>query len=1157
MSKFSLPEVFSMRLRFVALIVLTCASAVAQTSFGSIVGEVQDASGAQIPAANVTVTNTGTSDRLQGATGANGQYQFVNLNPGVYKVEIEKPGFKRLVRDGVEVRVQNSVRVDATLEVGEQGQTVEVTAEAPLLQTENASMGQVVEGRAVADMPLNGRDVYNLIGLAAGVVPQGGAMGTGSLFAWANFQIAGGLPNQGKFIIDGAPVNGGYINNTAFAPVQDFIQEFQVQSTNLSPEFGGTLNGVVNLVTKGGSNQFHGTAFEYLRNRVLNANNFFSNKAGLATPAFTQNQFGGDVGGPAIRNKRFFFFGVERFTQRTGTTGSYTVPSPDFRGGTFSALKTVLYDPASTCTTCPAANLRMPFTGNIIPPSRFDNTARIMEKYWPLPNVAGASSTATNNYVTNYATGIDRHSYQLRIDQNISDRQRLFVRYTRWRHETPPSDPFYLGVSADFHQGADDTVLAYTFSISPTNILDLHVSYLRSFYARIPNTLGFDLTTIGWPSSYNSQFLQRQLPGLVVSGFSNSDVSAVLVKENADVGALSGSLTKILGRHTLKYGGEWSYMPTNYTQFGGGSNRFNFTTNFTSFNPLGTGATGPSGTGNAFASYLLGLGSSGNVVNINFPATMQKNAGLYLTDTFQISSRLTANYGIRWETPGYWTERHDLETVFLPGATNPVLQAAGLSYKGDVVLVNSDRYPNRHSQVPHWALFAPRAGLAYRPDQNMVIRAGFGLSYTPGTTVQNAAPYNAPINTATTPWVPTQDSGLTAVATLSNPFPNGILQPVGRGAAYEQNLLGTAVVMPIPNDKTPYVMNWNLDIQRQFRGALLLDVGYVGNRGVHLRMGGGGIVNGPGFNQIPSQYLSMGSALLNKVANPFAGKGNGTLAGSTIPAGQLLLPYPQYTGVNSPTEAAFDSIYHGLQVRAERRFKAGGRLTATYTWAKNLGNADTMTGFSDAYSPGVPQNYYNWSADRSLFTYDVPHRVTISYVLDAPFGKGRRFLSNVSGIADKLVSGWGINGVSTFQSGFPVPLLAQATSLSTNFNAGPPRPNVAAGCSKIIDGTAQSKVDKWFNTACFTQPDTFGFGSEPRTDPNIRTHGIANYDFAVFKRTTIRERVGIEFRTEFFNIFNRVQFAGPGNTLGTAQFGQVSSQLNQPRLIQVAGRLNF
>ena len=364
--------------------------------------------------------------------------------------------------------------------------------------------------------------------------------------------------------------------------------------------------------------------------------------------------------------------------------------------------------------------------------------------------------------------------------------------------------------------------------------------------------------------------------------------------------------------------------------------------------------------------------------------------------------------------------------------------------------------------------------------------------------------------------------------------------------------------MPIPNDATPYVMNWNFGTQRQLPAGIVFDVTYVGNRGVHLRMGGGGIVNGPGFNQLPTQYLSLGAQLLQQVANPFFGLAqSGVLANRTVAYGQLLLPFPQYGGVNSPTSAAFDTVYHSAQFKAQKRFGGGGTLLFAYTWSKNIGNADTMTGFSDTYSPGVPQNYYDWRAEKSLVTYDLPHRVSVSYVLDLPVGKGKRLLGHINGVADKLVSGWGLNGVTTLQTGFPIPLLAAANNLSNSFNSGPIRPNVVAGCQKTPDGSAQSRYSQWFNASCFSQPGAFAFGNESRTDPNLRTHGIANWDFALFKKTAIREGMGLEFRTEIFNLFNRVQFGVPGNTLGSSLFGLISSQQNNPRLVQMSMRFTF
>ena len=416
------------------------------------------------------------------------------------------------------------------------------------------------------------------------------------------------------------------------------------------------------------------------------------------------------------------------------------------------------------------------------------------------------------------------------------------------------------------------------------------------------------------------------------------------------------------------------------------------------------------------------------------------------------------------------------------------------------------------------------------------------------------------MNGASTAWVPTQNSGLTPVATLNNPFPNGVNPAPGRNPSYESSILGTSVIVPVPGDAYPYIMNWNAGFERQLGNTGLFQAAYVATRGVHLRMGGDSAPTdgGPNLNQIPTQYLSLGQQLLTPVANPFYGLvQTGTLAQPTVPYGQLLLPFPQYSGVYSPSVAGFNEVYHSLEMKFQKRLQAGGNILVAYTWSKNTGNSETVNGHTEVLAPGLPQNFNNWSGEKSLISYDVPQILVLSYVLDLPIGKGRRLLGNVSGVADKLISGWGVNGVTMLEKGFPLDVLAQPTSLSTNFGAGTPRPNVVAGCSKIPDGSSQSRISQWFNTSCFSQPNTFGFGSEARTDPNIRQPGMANYDFTLFKNTQITERFKLQYRAEFFNIFNRVQFGPPGNTLGTAQFGVVSSQINSQRLIQMGLRLAF
>ena len=1144
----------------------------AQTSYGSIVGTTTDLTGATVPDAAVTLTNLGTSEKRTAQTDSNGNYEFVNLVPANYRIDIEKAGFKHFTSNQIQVQVQTTVRIDASMEVGEVNQTIEVTGQAPLLQTDNATIGQVVEGQVVTDMPLNGRNVFALIALAPGVIPQGGALSGGSM----NFQISGGMPNQGVTFLDGAPLMNSKLNTAGFQPAQDVVQEFQVMSHNVGPEYGGTLNGVINLATKSGTNEYHGTAYEYLRNTILNASTFFANKGGIPRPAYVQNQFGFTLGGPVRlpyyngKNKTFFFVGYEGNRIRQGNTNTLTVPTAAERMGDFSNLRTSsgavipIYDPATTCgvlgnPACASGQtvLRSQFPGNRIPTSRLDPSALLLNKYWPLPNQP-PSLTNTNNYIVNYSSGSNANQTNVRLDQNISDKQHFFGRFSVSNPFTIPADTYGTGglLTTISVASAQQGVLGDTYTFNPTTVMDLNLSVLRNYNTRYPNNLGVNLhTDIGWPETTSDQFVQKQLPEIIIPGFSNGGnrTVALFLQAIGDVEAISGSLTKISGRHTIKFGGEIRRIYTAYGQDAGGANVLNFTNAFTGANPLT-----PGNTGNGFASYMLGLGSSGNMVNIALPSTQQYYSGAYINDTFHASNRLTLNYGVRWEYTGYWTEKHNLETVWQPDAINPVLKAVGLPYKGDIVLVDSPRYPDRHNTAPHWDLFSPRVGLAYRLPSDIVIRSGFGIFYTPGTTVQNGTPYASPINNATTPWVPTLNSGLTPVATLSNPFPNGVLPVPGRDPSYESLILGTQVLSPIAHDREPYMMNWNFDIQKQMANGLLLDIGYVGERGVHLYDAGGLVVNGMGFDQLPPQYLSLGSQLLQQVANPFYGLiKSGPLSSATIPYGQTLLPYPQYVGVYSPTTAGFDNVYHSLEARVEKRFGAGGTILVSYTWAKNSGNADTMTGYNEYYQPGETQDYYNISNDRSELSYDVPQRLVISYVFELPVGKGKRFFSGASGVTNKLISGWGISGITSLQSGFPIPMIALPTSLSTLFNAGVPRPNVVAGCERSLSGSAQSRLNGWFNTACFTQPSSFGFGNEARTDSVARTQGIANWDFSLTKETALTERTGLSFRMEVYNLFNRVQFNPPGNQVGSSTFGVISGQLNAPRQVQLALRLTF
>lgn len=1135
--------------------VLLASSALkAQTTTGSVVGVVTDASNAAISSAAVKLTNTQTSDQRTAESDATGAYQFLNVPPGEYRLEVEKTGFKRFVRERILVTVQGAVRVEAQLAVGDTSEAITVSAETALVDTQSAAVSSIVEGRTVDELPLNGRNTMNLLATVAGVVPQGSSAGsTGGNqaggqftndFGWGNIQIGGGMAGQSTEYLDGVTLNSPWSNTIGIVPTQDSIQEFRVVSNSVSADFGALMGGAVNLTTRTGTNALHGTLYEYFRNKVLNANYFFNNRGGLPRPPFVQNQFGAAVGGPVKHDKTFFFFSWEDFKLRQAIPLLTTVPTLAMRNGDFSGLPTI-YNPFT--------NPRTPFANNMIPASMFDPAAKQLLQFWPLPNV----QTAGGNYDANGPTGSNQYEYVARIDHTISDKQRLFGRYSYWNGTTQSYNPFFntTGTSATLYH-THQAVAGDTYTFSPTLLGDFRASYMRTLYSLLPASTGkADLAQYGpaW-AALASQVTYQENPVPAVSGyysFGNMDTHNLAIGNQY---ILAGSITKIMSRHTLKMGGEARRSEFYFAQLTNASGSFAFNNGFTSAN-----GTTSSPTGNGFASFLLGTPASGTIGTLERPGVVNDYRALYINDTYQVSRRLTLTLGLRWELPGMYSEKKNRLTELLPNAPDPLSQETGLSLRGQLALVDSPAYPSREVLTGRYTELDPRLGAAWQAGRGIVVRAGYGIMHESLNGVFGAS---SPITVATTAMVTSLNGGLTPANTLSNPFPNGIIQPPGRSPSFLGTVEGNALSGPVPNQPLPNIQQWNFGVEKEVTGGLLLDVTYAGAKGTYLPIASQNI------DQLPNQYDALGTALLapNPGGNPFAGllPATSVLNAPTIATGQLLRPYPQYTSVTIVPPDIGNSVYHSLQAKIVKRFRTGGTLLADYTWSKNISDADTTFGFLESNAVGSIQDFYNLAGSRSLTSFDVAHRVVVSYVEDLPFGEGQKWLANVRGLTGKLVSGWRVTGITTFQGGFPLPLTAQATTLQTTFGAGTTRPNVLTGCDKIIDGSAQSRLSQWFNVSCFSQPGAFAFGSESRTDPNLRTAGIANYDFSVVKRTQITERVGLDFNAEFFNIFNRVQFAPPGevynpSTIKTALnlFGVVTAQQNQPRLVQLAMRLSF
>ena len=1207
-------------------------SLLAQSTNASLTGRVTDSTRAVMPDAKIIVINTETRIHYETITNETGSYYVTNLPPGMYRIEVEKLGFKAVIKADLILHVQDALEVNFDMVLGSTLESVTVPGGAPLVDTESSTMGTVVEQRKADELPLNGRNVFNLISLAPSVVPQGSATGTPvgvNPFGWGNYQVNGSFGNQSAEYLDGQPLNIGYINLPVLIPTQDSIQEFKVQTSNLGPEWGKFSGGVTNLSTKSGTSSLHGELYEYLRNKVFNANDFFLNAAGKRRPPWVQNQFGANAGGPIntphpeSATKTFWFLSWEGFRLRTGQPFTATVPNAKERAGDFSEIcksgftggicndrgtdangKTVvidqIYDPCAGRVNaqgaCPGSTATpTAFPNNIIPTNRINPTSTKLLNLWPAPT---NSSTLINNFTTVAPTGGDQNQVVARIDHNLTSRQRLFVRFSYWGVLDLPIDPLGSGLCADrcaekYHSHA--VAAGYTYSLTPTTVVSFNASVSRFSYNRTPKNSGFDLTTIGWPTSYNDAVpgVMRTPPTPCVAGIADNIMctqgQSFIQDRNTQVN-VSPNVSMLRGHHQYQIGFQFEVGRDNYAQSNIASGSFDFCA---PGRACFTGLPGVPGSGFSFADFLLGYADNfSNLANHffaqavvpAFTAGQQIYRAFYFRDFWHATNRLTLNLGLRYDLQGPWSERFNRLSYFdlnAPNFLSRYLPQGSGPLKGDVFLVN----PGNRNNIPlDKTNFSPRIGFAYSVGAKMALRGAYGIFWIPNYVSFALNPLNDMVNAGTTTYSGTVD-GTHPVNTIALPFPAGISAPPGRslGTQGTQQYL-TQVVQSItevdPFDHpNGYVQQWNLNVQREMPASFFVSAAYVGSKGTHLSQ------YSQQINQLSDRLLSQAAAQVNaslpdprqnvtlvqSTPNPFFVNGQAlALTGPTTTVGQLLRPYPQYTSVQLGGQGSYDSTYHSFQLTVQRRFANAGSLLVAYTNAKLISDTDTLTSWLETSVGGIQDNN-NLRGERSLSSQDVPQRLAISYVLDAPFGKGKRYLYGVSGAMDKVVGGWGLDGVTVFQRGFPLVFTNGQANGTTLFGGGS-RPNYSAGCDAQVPGSATSRLGdpanggapRWFNTGCFTPPPDFTFGNQPRVDPRLRAQGIANFDLGIFKRTTFsaNEKFGLEFRTEFFNIFNRTQFAPPNTiccTSNNRNFGVVTSTApgTNPRLVQFGVKFLF
>jgi hypothetical protein len=1116
----------------------------AQSEKAQLTGVVNDSTGGVIPGVRLVISNTGTGEKRTVVSDDAGFYTVPLLEPGKYEISAAKEGFRSITRSGIELHVNQTLRVDFRLELGTVSESVQVSASQVALQTATSDLGQTVENRQVVDLPLNGRNTIALAALAPGGRPQGtfgSNPATVNYTGWGNFSANGGLANANEVLIDGTPGTTAALNGAVVMPPVDATEEFKVQTNNFSAEFDRTAGGVINLSLKSGTNRLHGTLYEFLRNDKLDASNFFSNRAGSPKPLLRYNQFGGSVGGPVRKDKTFFFGLYEGFRQNTGRVYTTTVPTALERNGDFSqtrlssgAVRTI-YDPLTTRRSEDGRSyIRDPIPGNVIPSNRLDPVAVKLGAYlFPLPNAQGAQFTNINNFGTSSGQRTNQDNFVVKIDHRFNDKHRIAGSYSYTKpslsgwdplgNKTTPADDGAANVEKTQFLSLNDS---YVFN--PTTILDVRASYLRFLDERIPMSYGIDLTQFGFPASYNDNVTWHHIPNIHVAGLAdvNASTGSTIfgIQNNYSVG---GSLTAVRGTQILKIGTQYRVMQNNRTQSNNSSGDYSFDPAFTRLDPLTTSLT----SGYGYASYLMGYAAGGSVQKVERLALQNKYISFFLQDDWRVNQKLTLNLGIRYSIEPFLTERFNRLSRFDPNAV-PVAAAnyTGLPLRGGMVFMSdNDRSPSSTFASE----FAPRFGVAYTLSPKTVLRGGYGIFWLANNLSITNGNGNNPAYSVSTPFLSSIDGGITPADRLSNPFPSGFLNPPGN-AAGPDTLIGQSIGNYTEGIKPGYMQQWNFNIQREISSGLVVDAAYAGSKGSRLP-------HGIGLNQLPNEFLTLGAALNDPIPNPFFGLvTTGSMSGATITRRQTLLPFPQFTNVSMPIAPVGSSTYHALQLKVNQRFGSAGLMSVAYTLSKSITDTESFTGWLEPGGQnGGYYDQYNRGLDKSLANFDATHRLVVSYNYELPLGRGKAFLGDVDGIGAKIISGWQINGITTLQSGYPVVV---------------GRPNVVGDPNQ---GSAPDRIYGWFNTSAFAPAPAFTFGNAPRVLPNTRSDSAANFDLSVFKNTLISERVTLQFRSEFFNIFNHPWFARPDGSFGNASFGTVNSVLNTPRQVQFALKLIF
>jgi Carboxypeptidase regulatory-like domain/TonB dependent receptor len=1145
--------------------------AAAQDARGAITGTVTDSSKGVVPGASVTVTNIAMGTSTTTTTNEEGMFQALFLIPGGYRVTVELSGFKKYVRENVDVRIADRLQLEIALEVGGTVEEVTVAAETPLLDTSTASLGNVVDARRIAELPTPHGDPYALIGLAAGV-SYTGSMRLDRPFEPTHivgYAMDGTRGNRSDLTIDGVPstatANASEVI-ASYVPPADIVQEFKVQTATFDASMGNTEGGVTNLSIKAGTNQLRGSAYFMKTPKSLFANDFFANANNIELADFNYNRYGGMAGGPVMvpgydgRRKTFFTYGFEGIHEsRPRNNGTPTVPSEKMRNGDFSELLALgpqyqIYNPLTRRATGTGRIMANPFPGNIIPQGMINPVARAALEYLGRPLTAGNADGTGNFQQPSLPETIKYATNTIRVDHNVSDRQRLYGRYS-WYDRNSNYNNYFNNLSTGewFQFISRQFAFDHVVIVNPTTVVNVRYGY--NWFVRgtdtNPANHGFDLTKLGFSGAYNNMIPDdvRRFPRFDIAGYQGTGFGGEYRPNETH--SFNANVTKTMGEHSLRGGFEFRrYRETSEFFANNQTGQFNFDTTWTR-GPLDNSTPAPGSLGQSFAAFLLGLPSSGS---INQPASYDEASttnGFFVQDDWRVGNRLTLNLGLRYELETALKEADNRSVRgFDPNAGQPIEAAAraalnqaatGVSVndfhvKGGLTFAGVNGQPASLYDPPK-NNFMPRLGATYKLDDRTVLRGGYGVFY--GFLGQRRGDVSTIGFSTSTPMVVSLDNGLTFPETLSNPFQGGLQQPPGSSLG-AQTFLGQSITYFDADPTSPRNQRWQVGIQRELPGGWVLDAAYVGNHGSDLQT----LRN---LNALPNQYLSTSPVrddatnqyLSALVPNPFfnlmpATAGN-AFRSATIARERLLRPYPQFDAVNTSTNEGW-SWYHALQTGLQKRFSAGYTLGLNYTYSQ-------FTEATEFLNAGDPEPWDGISSQ------DVPHRLSVSGIVEVPVGRGRRFATDASPVVDAIVGGWQVQGIYTYQSGFP---LGWGNIIYTG------------SLDDIALPAGERSVARWFNTdAPFNKVSTQQLVSNVRTFPlridSVRGDDLNNVDVSVIKNVTIAGEKKLQFRFESINALNHPLFPAANTSPIANTFGQIvsSAQINYARRTQVLMKFLF